>query len=76
MIYWEDLVVGEETTFGDYMVTREEVLEFARVGASKLVESLMRKRTKQANQRNQPTRERLQARDLTRRSSAECQSSS
>lgn len=30
MIYWEDLVVGEETTFGDYMVTREEVLEFAR----------------------------------------------
>lgn len=30
MIYWEDLVVGEETTFGHYDVTREEVLEFAR----------------------------------------------
>ena len=30
MIYFEDLVVGEETTFGHYDVTREEVLEFAR----------------------------------------------
>ena len=30
MIYFEDLVVGEETTFGHYDVTREEVIEFAR----------------------------------------------
>ena len=30
MIYFEDLVVGEETLFGHYDVTREEVLEFAR----------------------------------------------
>ena len=30
MIYFEDLVVGEETVFGHYDVTREEVLEFAR----------------------------------------------
>jgi acyl dehydratase len=30
MIYWEDLVVGKTETFGDYDVTREEVLEFAR----------------------------------------------
>ena len=30
MIYFEDLVVGAETTFGSYDVTREEVLEFAR----------------------------------------------
>ena len=30
MIYFEDLVVGEETEFGHYDVTREEVLEFAR----------------------------------------------
>ena len=30
MIYWEDLEVGSETEFGDYEVTREEVLEFAR----------------------------------------------
>ncbi|MEO5809941.1 MAG: MaoC family dehydratase [Sphingomicrobium sp.] len=30
MIYWEDLEVGVETRFGDYDVTREEVLEFAR----------------------------------------------
>ena len=30
MIYWEDLDVGAETLFGDYDVTREEVLEFAR----------------------------------------------
>ena len=30
MIYFEDLVIGEETTFGHYDVTREEVLEFAR----------------------------------------------
>ena len=30
MIYFEDLVVGEETIFGHYDVTREEVLEFAR----------------------------------------------
>jgi acyl dehydratase len=30
MIYFEDLVVGEETDFGSYEVTREEVLEFAR----------------------------------------------
>ena len=30
MIYFEDLVVGEETDYGSYDVTREEVLEFAR----------------------------------------------
>jgi len=30
MIYFEDLVVGEEALFGHYDVTREEVLEFAR----------------------------------------------
>lgn len=30
MIYFEDLVVGSETTYGTYEVTREEVLEFAR----------------------------------------------
>jgi acyl dehydratase len=30
MIYFEDLEVGEETYFGSYEVTREEVLEFAR----------------------------------------------
>lgn len=30
MIYFEDLVVGRETEFGSYDVTREEVLEFAR----------------------------------------------
>jgi acyl dehydratase len=30
MTYFEDLVVGAETTFGDYAVTREEVLDFAR----------------------------------------------
>lgn len=30
MIYFEDLQVGAETYFGSYMVTREEVLEFAR----------------------------------------------
>ncbi|MDQ3075175.1 MAG: MaoC family dehydratase [Pseudomonadota bacterium] len=30
MIYFDDLVVGAETTFGYYDVTREEVLEFAR----------------------------------------------
>src|SRR4029078_6787853 len=29
MIYFEDLVVGAETEFGSYDVTREEVLEFA-----------------------------------------------
>ncbi len=29
MIYFEDLVVGEEKLFGHYDVTREEVLEFA-----------------------------------------------
>ena len=29
MIYFEDLEVGRETVFGDYDVTREEVLEFA-----------------------------------------------
>ena len=29
MIYFEDLVVGAETTFGAYDVTREEVIEFA-----------------------------------------------
>src|ERR1051325_8069863 len=30
MIYLEDLVVGAETDFGSYEVTREEVLDFAR----------------------------------------------
>ncbi len=30
MIYFEDLEVGVDETFGDYDVTREEVLEFAR----------------------------------------------
>ena len=30
MIYFEDLVIGEETEFGSYDVTREEVIEFAR----------------------------------------------
>ena len=30
MIYFEDLVIGEEKVFGHYDVTREEVLEFAR----------------------------------------------
>ena len=30
MLYWEDLEVGRVTIFGDYDVTREEVLEFAR----------------------------------------------
>ena len=30
MIYFEDLAVGEETLFGHYDVTRDEVLEFAR----------------------------------------------
>ena len=29
MIYLEDLVVGQETEFGHYDVTREEVIEFA-----------------------------------------------
>ncbi len=29
MIYFEDLEVGKETIFGDYDVTREEVIEFA-----------------------------------------------
>lgn len=29
MIYFEDLIVGSETHFGSYEVTREEVLEFA-----------------------------------------------
>ena len=29
MIYFEDLVVGEQTLFGHYDVTREEVIEFA-----------------------------------------------
>ena len=29
MIYFEDLAVGEETLFGHYDVTREEVIEFA-----------------------------------------------
>jgi acyl dehydratase len=29
MIYFEDLIVGRTTQFGDYPVTREEVLEFA-----------------------------------------------
>jgi len=31
MIYFEDLKVGQETPFGQYDVTREEVLEFARM---------------------------------------------
>ena len=30
MLYWEDLEVGTDKTFGTYDVTREEVLEFAR----------------------------------------------
>lgn len=30
MLYWEDLEVGAATIFGQYEVTREEVLEFAR----------------------------------------------
>jgi acyl dehydratase len=30
MIYFEDLPIGEETKFGSYDVTREEVIEFAR----------------------------------------------
>ncbi len=30
MKYFEDVAVGDETVFGDYDVTREEVLEFAR----------------------------------------------
>ena len=30
MIYFEDIEVGRETLFGNYAVTREEVLEFAR----------------------------------------------
>lgn len=30
MIYFEDIEVGRETSFGSYEVTREEVLEFAR----------------------------------------------
>jgi acyl dehydratase len=30
MIYFEDLEVGAATDFGEYSVTREEVLEFAR----------------------------------------------
>ena len=30
MIYFEDLEVGAETVFGDYHVTREEVIDFAR----------------------------------------------
>lgn len=30
MIYFEDLIVGAETYFGSYDVTREEVLDFAR----------------------------------------------
>ena len=29
MIYFEDLVIGAETEFGTYGVTREEVIEFA-----------------------------------------------
>src|SRR5581483_12515766 len=29
MIYFEDLRIGEQTYFGSYEVTREEVLEFA-----------------------------------------------
>ncbi len=30
MLYWEDLEVGTDKTFGTYDVTREEVVEFAR----------------------------------------------
>jgi hypothetical protein len=30
MKYFEDVAVGDETVFGHYDVTREEVLEFAR----------------------------------------------
>ncbi|MES2001495.1 MAG: MaoC family dehydratase [Pseudomonadota bacterium] len=30
MIYFEDLIVGAETEFGSYDVTREEVIDFAR----------------------------------------------
>ena len=30
MIYFDDMEVGQETLFGHYDVTREEVLEFAR----------------------------------------------
>ena len=30
MIYFEDLIVGQEQLFGSVVVTREEVLEFAR----------------------------------------------
>jgi len=30
MKYFEDIAVGAETVFGDYDVTREEVIEFAR----------------------------------------------
>jgi len=30
MIHFEDLVVGAQTDFGSYHVTREEVLDFAR----------------------------------------------
>ena len=30
MKYFEDIAVGEQTTFGDYDVTREEILDFAR----------------------------------------------
>ena len=30
MIYFEDIVVGQETYFGSYEVTREEVIDFAR----------------------------------------------
>lgn len=30
MKYFEDMAVGDETEFGSYAVTREEVLEFAR----------------------------------------------
>lgn len=30
MIYFEDLKVGDEVTYGTYQVTREEVIEFAK----------------------------------------------
>ncbi|HZF43582.1 MAG TPA: MaoC family dehydratase [Sphingomonadaceae bacterium] len=30
MMYWEDVVVGEAAEMGTYVVTRDEVLEFAR----------------------------------------------
>lgn len=30
MKYFDDIAVGDETVFGDYDVTREEILEFAR----------------------------------------------